>query len=187
MQTTKSAAEIASVEIEIVNEAGTRLPEGEVGQLRYRGPGVSRTQVDADGGTFTSPHGWHYPGDLARTLPSGHIQLAGRAKDLIIRGGVNIYPAEIEAVLRSHPAVAEACVFGSADRRLGETVVAAIVLRPNDKLDAAGALAYLGERLARYKLPERIAFVHELPRNTSGKVVRATLIKRLEEADKAIE
>ncbi len=173
------------VEIEIVDEAGVKLPEGEVGQLRYRGPGVSRTQVDADGGTFTSPEGWHYPGDLARTLPSGHIQLAGRAKELIIRGGVNIYPAEIEAVLRTHPAVAEACVFGSADRRLGETVVAAIVLRPGQTLDADAALAYLGERLTRYKLPERIAFVHELPRNTSGKVVRATLIKRLEDADKA--
>ena len=173
------------VEIEIVDEAGMKLPEGEVGQLRYRGPGVSRMQVDADGGIFTSPDGWHYPGDLARHLPSGHIQLAGRAKDLIIRGGVNIYPAETEAVLRSHPAVAEACVFGSADRRLGEVVVAAIVLRPGETVDVAGVLAYLGERLARYKLPERIAFVSELPRNTSGKVVRATLIKRLEEADKA--
>jgi acyl-CoA synthetase (AMP-forming)/AMP-acid ligase II len=175
------------VEIEIVNEAGMRLPEGEVGQLRYRGPGVSRTHVDADGGTFSSPHGWHYPGDLARYLPSGHIQLAGRAKDLIIRGGVNIYPAEIEAALRTHRAVADGCVFGRADRRLGETVVAAIVLRTGEKLDAADALDYLSERLARYKLPEHIAFVQDLPRNTSGKVVRAALIKLLEDADKAIE
>ncbi len=100
---------------------------------------------------------------------------------------MNIYPAEIEAALRTHPAVAEACVFGRADRRLGETVVAAIVLRPGEKLDAAGALSYLSERLVRYKLPERFAFVHELPRNTSGKVVRAALIKLLEDADHAIE
>ena len=175
------------VEIEIVDEAGTRLPEGEVGRLRYRGPGVSRTHVDADGETFTSPDGWHFPGDLARYLPSGHIQLAGRAKDLIIRGGVNIYPAEIEAALRTHRAVADGCVFGRADRRLGETVVAVIVLRTGEKLDATDALAYLSARLAHYKLPERIAFVQELPRNTSGKVVRAALVKLLEDADKAIE
>ena len=175
------------VEIQIVDEAGMKLPEGEVGQLRYRGPGVSRTHVDADGGTFTSHDGWHYPGDLARYLPSGHIQLAGRAKDLIIRGGVNIYPAEIEAALCTHPAVGEACVFGSADRRLGETVVAAIVLRPGEKLDAAGALTYLSERLARYKLPERITFIQELPRNTSGKVARVALITLLDDVNKAIE
>ena len=169
------------VEIEIVDDAGMKLPESEVGQLRYRGPGVSRTHVDADGGTFTSHDGWHYPGDLARYLPSGHIQLAGRAKDLIIRGGVNIYPAEIEAALRTHRAVAEACVFGRTDRRLGETVVAAIVLRPGSTLDTADALSYLSERLARYKLPERITFVQELPRNTSGKVVRSALIRLLDE------
>jgi len=100
---------------------------------------------------------------------------------------VNIYPAEIEAALRTHRAVADGCVFGRADRRLGETVVAAIVLRTGEKLDAADALDYLSERLARYKLPEHIAFVQDLPRNTSGKVVRAALIKLLEDADKAIE
>ncbi len=170
------------VEIEIVDEDGRRLPDGEVGRLRYRGPGVSRLHVDADGGTFTSPDGWHYPGDLARYLPSGHVQLAGRAKDLIIRGGVNISPAEIEAILRTHPAIAEASVFGIEDRRLGEMIAAAIVRRPGAELDAAGTLEFLGRSLARYKLPERIAFVAELPRNTSGKVVRAALAKLLDNA-----
>lgn len=168
------------VEIEIVDEDGRKLPEGEVGRLRYRGPGVSRQHVDADGGTFTSPDGWHYPGDLARYLPSGHVQLAGRAKDLIIRGGVNIYPAEIEAVLRTHPAVAEASVFAVEDRRLGEIIAAAIVRRPDASLDAAGTLDFLGQRLARYKLPERIAFIADLPRNTSGKVIRAELARLLD-------
>jgi len=170
------------VEIEIVDEDGHKLPESEVGRLRYRGPGVSRLHVDADGGAFTSADGWHYPGDLARCLPSGHVQLAGRAKDLIIRGGVNIYPAEIEAALRTHPAVAEACVFGVEDRRLGERIAAAIVRRTGSSLDADGTLTFLGERLARYKLPERIAFVAELPRNTSGKVIRAALAKLLDNA-----
>ena len=78
-------------------------------------------------------------------------------------------------------------MFGTADRRLGETVVAAIVLRPGQTLNAESALVYLSERLARYKLPERITFVQELPRNTSGKVVRASLIKLLDDPDKVIE
>jgi acyl-CoA synthetase (AMP-forming)/AMP-acid ligase II len=167
------------VEIEIVDEAGAKVPSGEVGRLRYRGPGVSRLHVDADGENFTSADGWHFPGDLARFLPSGHIQLAGRAKDLIIRGGVNIYPAEIEAALCSHPAVAEAGVFGTPDRRLGEIVVAAVALRPDAKPSTGELLAYLGERLARYKLPERMVFIDKLPRNTSGKVIRAELTKLL--------
>lgn len=171
------------VEIEIVDDDGRKLPDGDVGRLRYRGPGVSRMHVDADGVTFTSPDGWHYPGDLARYLPSGHVQLAGRAKELIIRGGVNIYPAEIEAVLRAHPAIAEASVFGVAERRLGEIVAAAIVQRPGARLTAAEALAFLAERLARYKLPEKIVFVPELPHNTSGKVIRAALAKLLEDGE----
>lgn len=171
------------VEIEIVDEGGAKVADGEVGRLRYRGPGVSRLHVDANGGNFTTADGWHFPGDLARYLPSGHIQLAGRAKDLIIRGGVNIYPAEIEAALCSHPAVAEASVFGAADRRLGEIVAAAVALRPGAKSDTRELTAYLGERLARYKLPEQTVFIDKLPRNTSGKVIRAELAKLLTDGD----
>ena len=93
------------VEIEIVDEESRPLPIGEVGRLRYRGPGVSGVMVSAAGVVSANTGAWNEPGDLARMLPSGHVQLAGRAKDLIIRGGVNIYPTEVEAALRTHPSV----------------------------------------------------------------------------------
>ncbi len=166
------------VDIEIVDDAAHPLPAGEAGRLRYRGPGVSRRHVSGDGELFTGDaEGWLYPGDLARLLPSGHVQLVGRIKDVIIRGGVNIYPAEIETVLSAHPAVAEVCVCGLAHAELGEQIAAAVVPRVGQDLDAAALQAYARERLAAYKVPDRIAFAPALPRNSSGKVVRAELKK----------
>lgn len=167
------------VEIDIVDEQARPAPLGTVGRLRYRGPGVSRRIVGADGGLETGADAWYYPGDLAAILPSGHIRLAGRAKDLIIRGGINIYPAEIEAVLSTHPAIAELSVFGIADARLGEIVVAAVALRPGTMVSAEEVQAFGRARLAPYKVPAKIVFVAALPRNSSGKVVRAELPKLL--------
>ncbi|MCL2429493.1 MAG: AMP-binding protein [Alphaproteobacteria bacterium] len=165
------------VEVEIVDEQARPTPPGTMGRLRYRGPGVSRRLVNADGATETSRDAWYYPGDLALMLPSGHVRLAGRAKDLINRGGVNIYPAEIEAVLSTHPAIAELSVFGVADARLGEIVAAALVLRPGTLLAAGEVQAFGSERLAPYKVPAKIVFVAALPRNSSGKVIRSELAK----------
>lgn len=167
------------VEIEIVDEQARPMPPGNVGRLRYRGPGVSRRLLDSEGGIETSGDAWFYPGDLALVLPSGHVRLAGRAKDLIIRGGINIYPAEIEAVLSTHPSVAELSVFGVADARLGEIVAAALALRPGTTLTAAEVQAFGHTRLAPYKVPAKIVFVAALPRNSSGKVIRAELPKLL--------
>lgn len=168
------------VEIEIVDEQARPAPPGTVGRLRYRGPGVSRRILDADGGLETSRDAWYYPGDLALILPSGHIQLAGRAKDLIIRGGINIYPAEIEAVLSTHPAVAELSVFGIADAHLGEIVAAALALRPGATLTPDEVQDFARAQLAPYKVPAKIVFVASLPRNSSGKVIRAELPKLLD-------
>lgn len=163
------------VEVEIVDDIGGPAPSGEVGRLRYRGPGVSRLLVNAAGEQTLSENGWLEPGDLARILPTGHVQIVGRAKDLIIRGGANIYPAEIETVIREIPEVGEVCVFGATDTRLGETVVAAIVTRAGMTFDAGAARTFLRGRLAPYKIPDRFVFVDELPRNSSGKVIRAKL------------
>jgi fatty-acyl-CoA synthase/long-chain acyl-CoA synthetase len=168
------------VEIEIVDEDGQPRPAGEVGRLRYRGPGVSRLMVSADGIISQSDGAWNEPGDLARMLPSGHVQLAGRAKDLIIRGGVNIYPAEVEAILREHPAVHEVCVFGVGDTHLGERIAAAIVTKAGVSPNVEDVLGFAKSRLASYKIPDRIIFVADLPRNSSGKVVRSALPKLLD-------
>ena len=171
------------VEIEIVDEENRPLPIGEVGRLRYRGPGVSGVMVNAAGVVSANTGAWNEPGDLARMLPSGHVQLAGRAKDLIIRGGVNIYPTEVEAALRTHPSVYEICVFGKADQLLGERVAAAVVARPGVRPDVESIRDFGRERLASYKIPESIVFVDDLPRNSSGKVVRAALAKLLKEGE----
>jgi acyl-CoA synthetase (AMP-forming)/AMP-acid ligase II len=168
------------VEIEIVDEDGQPRPAGEVGRLRYRGPGVSRLMVSADGIISQSDGAWNEPGDLARMLPSGHVQLAGRAKDLIIRGGVNIYPAEVETVLRAHPAVHEVCVFGVGDTHLGERIAAAIVTKAGVSPNVEDVLGFAKSRLASYKIPDRIIFVADLPRNSSGKVLRSALPKLLD-------
>jgi len=166
------------VEIEIVDDAGSPLPIGTPGRLRYRGPGVSRHHVSGEGVLVTGDsEGWLYPGDLARLLPSGHVQLVGRIKDIIIRAGVNLYPAEIESVLSTHPAIAEVCVCGVPHAELGEAVAAAVVLRPGQHLDAAAVRAHARERLAAYKVPDRVMISPGLPRNSSGKVVRAELKK----------
>ena len=164
------------VDIEIVDEAGAPLPRGTVGRLRYRGPGVSSALVDEHGGIVPAdPQGWFMPGDLAKLLPSGHVQLAGRAKDVIIRGGVNVYPAEIEAVLLGYSGVAEAAAFPLPDPVLGEVVVAAVVATPGAVLEEAALRVVLQQRLAPYKQPQRLLVVPSLPRNTGGKVVRAAL------------
>jgi acyl-CoA synthetase (AMP-forming)/AMP-acid ligase II len=164
------------VEIELVDEDGRAVPAGSVGRLRYRGPGVSTILVDADGQTRAGPaDGWFMPGDLARILPSGCVQLVGRVRDVIIRAGVNIYPAEIEAALSAHSAVAEAAVFAVPDPDLGEAVAAAVVVRSGVTLDAAELQEYVRARLASYKVPQHVVFTEALPRNAGGKVLPADL------------
>ncbi|HVV93360.1 MAG TPA: AMP-binding protein [Hyphomicrobiales bacterium] len=171
------------VEIEVVDENGQPLSRNAIGRLRYRGPGVSTRLVDAEGRLTEGPAGgWFYPGDLARILPSGHVQLAGRVKDMIIRGGVNIYPAEIEAALSTHPAVVEAGAFGVPDPELGEELAVAVVLRAGTRADAAAIQEFLRGRLAPYKVPRRVAFIAALPRNPNGKVIRDQLRPLVEAA-----
>lgn len=160
------------VEVAVVDDAGQPVAPGAVGRLRYRGPGVSRHMIDADGHVvdLAARDGWFEPGDLALRLPSGHIQLAGRAKDVIIRGGVNLYPAEIEAALVALPGVSEAIVAGIADAELGERVGALVT---GAALDPETLREALRASLAPYKVPSRIVVVDTLPRTAMNKPDRA--------------
>ncbi|MDX2201273.1 MAG: class I adenylate-forming enzyme family protein [Hyphomicrobiaceae bacterium] len=174
------------VEVEVVGEDGRPVPAGAIGQLRYRGPGVSSRLVDSSGRvTEAAEGGWFAPGDLALLTPSGHVRLVGRAKDVIIRGGVNIYPAEVEAVIARHPAVREVCVFAVPDKDLGEVVAAGIVAADAACVNEADILAFVRERLAAYKVPQRFVVLEALPRNTSGKVVKAALAGLLQASPQA--
>ncbi|WP_423459090.1 class I adenylate-forming enzyme family protein [Ottowia sp. VDI28] len=121
--------------------------------------------------------GWFYPGDLGEMNDEGYLFLKGRSKDMIIRGGVNIYPQEIEATLRGHPAVLEAAVVGWPSREFNEEV-AAFVIRKGE-VDQASLTALCRQALASYKVPREIFFVDDLPRNSSGKIVKADLVSRL--------
>lgn len=166
------------VEVEVVGEDHAPLPPGGEGAIRYRGPGVAT-------GFFNDPEksaeafrdGWFYPGDLGRMDAEGYLTLLGRAKSMIIRGGVNIYPVEVERALEAHPAIAEAAVFGIPDAQMGEEVCAAVVAAT--PVEESALDAHCRARLAPYKIPKRFVFLEALPRNSGGKVVLSALRERL--------
>jgi len=163
------------VAVEIVDQDDRPVPPGEVGRVRYRGPGVAEAffrDPEADAGAFRD--GWFYPGDLGVMDEEGFLSLRGRSKDMILRGGVNIYPMEIEQVLTHCPDLAEVAVFPVPSAELGEEVAAAVVAR-GDALDLAGLAALCRDRLAPYKRPSRYFLLEELPRNTSGKTLKTAL------------
>ncbi len=169
---------VFGVEVAILDDAGQRLPAGAFGRLAYRGPGVASGFFDdpaADAEAFID--GWFLPGDLATQDADGFIILRGRSKDVIIRGGINIYPAEIEAALSSHPAVGEAAVVAWPARDRGEEVAAFVVAR--GPVAVAELQAHCAGRLAPYKVPHDVFIVADLPRNAAGKVLKPELTRRL--------
>jgi long-chain acyl-CoA synthetase len=169
---------VFGVEVQIVDDEDRVLPAGRVGRIRYRGPAVADGfHRDAAASEEAFRDGWFYPGDLGNFNDEGFLFLKGRAKDMIIRGGVNIYPQEIEATLLDHASVADAAVVGWPSREFDEEVAAFVV--PRGSADAAGLLALCRGRLAPYKVPREVFLVDELPRNSLGKVVKAELVKRL--------
>ena len=121
---------------------------------------------------------WFHTGDLGYFDEDGYLFIVSRKKELIIRGGYNVYPSEIEDVLHSHPAVAEAAVIGIPDERLGEEVMAVVTLRADWSLIDAELIAYCRERMAAYKYPRVIEFRDELPKNALGKVLKRELAPR---------
>ena len=163
-------------EVQVVDGQDRPVQAGETGRLRYRGPGVAVRLINDDGTEQAiNREGWCYPGDLAAKLDSGHIILHGRDNDIINRGGVNIYPAEIEAVLVQLPGVKEAAVIGEPSERFGETVTAFIVVDETiteDTLDE-----HCRKQLAAYKIPSRYVVVKELPKTSSGKLNKTALLE----------
>jgi len=162
------------VEVKLTNREGLEVAPGEVGEIRIHGKNVMR-------GYWKDPHnpafadGWFATGDLARQDADGYYHVVGRSKDMIISGGENIYPAELENLLADCPLIAEAAVIGAPDEKWGEVAVAAIVLKPGAALDEAGVLALFDGKLARYKHPRRVLFVETLPKTALGKVQKPEL------------
>jgi acyl-CoA synthetase (AMP-forming)/AMP-acid ligase II len=165
-----------NVEVEIVDAGHVAMPPGSIGRLRYRSPASARGyHLGDDGEAFRD--GWFYPGDMASMNPEGFLFLSGRAKDMIIRGGVNIHPLDIETVLLELPGVAEVAVTGIPGGEMGEEVAAFVVTaRP---MDPAELIAHCRVRLAPYKVPTRIEFVIGLPKNSLGKILKSELLAQV--------
>jgi o-succinylbenzoate---CoA ligase len=160
-----------------IESNGLSLPAGEVGEIVVRGPTVIRGYVnDSETPTSAIRNGWLHTGDLGYLDAEGYLYVVSRRVDLIVSGGENVYPAEIEAVLLAHPAVEEVGVAGVPDRHWGQVPAAAIKLRAGAALTQTEVQAFCADRLARYKIPTHIWFVEELPHNAAGKLVRSALI-----------
>jgi acyl-CoA synthetase (AMP-forming)/AMP-acid ligase II len=180
------------VELELVDEDGRVVAVGETGLVRYRGPGCARDFLDENGQPAASDAaGWFVPGDLGTCDADGYLRLVGRAKDMILRAGVNVYPAEVERVLREHAAVADVGVVGEPSASHGEQVVAFVALQSAAGIEGNGVgdgvgddslacsaeqlLAHCRERLASYKVPARIVFLPALPKAGMGKTDKKAL------------
>jgi long-chain acyl-CoA synthetase len=166
------------VQMRVADAQGRPLPPGRehVGEILIRGHNVMKGYLGRPEATAeTLRDGWLHSGDLGFVDEDGFYFIVDRAKDLVIRGGYNVYPREIEEVLYAHPAIGEAAVIGKPDERLGEEVVAVVALRPGESATAEEIIAYTRERLAAYKYPREIRFMAELPKGPSGKILKTAL------------
>jgi acyl-CoA synthetase (AMP-forming)/AMP-acid ligase II len=163
------------VELRLVDEDGKDVPDGEVGQIVTRSDTVMNGYLDMPEQTAEAfRDGWFWGGDLAHRDAEGYLYLGGRATDMIIRGGENVYPVEIESVLARHPAVGVCSVVGKPDEHWGETVVAFVETRPGTAVTEEELRRHCRAELASYKVPAEVRFA-ELPRNASGKVLKRAL------------
>jgi long-chain acyl-CoA synthetase len=169
------------MEVRITGVDGNEVDTGEVGEVWLKGPTVVRGYFGLDEATRESfVDGWFRTGDLGRLDDEGYLFIVDRLKDVIIRGGENIYAAEIEAALYEHPDVAEAAVIGLPHDRLGEEVGAVVRPKRGATITADEVRAYVGERLAAFKVPARVWVTDdELPRNAAGKVLKRELRQSL--------
>jgi fatty-acyl-CoA synthase len=168
-------------EAKLVNSEGNQVAPDEVGELCLRGPHVCRGYWNNPAATaqVLDAEGWFHTGDLARCDEDGFFYIAGRSKDMIISGGVNIYPAEIERELLDHPAIAEVSVIGTIDEKWGEVPVAFVALKSGASASDLELIEFLRPRINKIKLPRHISFVEALPRNAYGKVLKLELQDRL--------
>jgi long-chain acyl-CoA synthetase len=168
--------------IRLVDAAGNRVPEGEAGEVVIKGPNVMRGYLNRPEETAkTLVDGWLHTGDVGKFDEDGYLVLVDRAKDMIIRGGENIYPREIEAVVHQLPQIAEAAVVGRSNAVYGEEPVLFVSLHPDKSISIDQIRDHLTASLAKYKLPVEITIVGDLPKNPVGKIDKPRLRRRLAE------
>lgn len=163
-------------ELRIVNEKGEQVRIGEIGEIIVRGPDIMKGYWQAPELTKeVLKDGWYFTGDLAKMDDEGYIYIVDRKKEMIISGGFNVYPTEIESILFNHPAVFEACVIGIPDEKWGEAIKAVVVLKEGAQASEEDLISHCAEYLAGFKKPQTIEFVDNLPKNPNGKIVRRVI------------
>ena len=175
------------VDLRVVDPTtGEQVPTGAVGEVWLRAPNIMAGyfQRPDDTAAALTSDGWLRTGDGGYLDEEGYLFLTDRVKDMIISGGENVYPIEVEEVLSQHPGVAEVTVVGVPDEHWGESVRALVVRRPGSDLDAAALIDFARQRLAGYKLPRAVDFVDGFPRTPTGKVLKRELRERLGRADR---
>ena len=164
---------IEGVEMRVVDEDDNPVPQGEIGEIVIRGHNIMKGYWQRPDATAEAMRGgWFHSGDMARVDTDGYFYIVDRKKDLIIRGGYNVYPREVEEVLYEHPKVREAAVLGVPHDEWGEEVGAAIVLHDGEELAPEELSAYVRERIAAYKYPRVVWFIDELPKGPTGKILK---------------
>jgi long-chain acyl-CoA synthetase len=171
------------VDVGVVDEAGQLRPAGQAGEVVVRGPNVMRGYLGRpEESAQVLRGGWLHTGDVGRFDDDGYLTLVDRVKDMIIRGGENIYPKEIEDVLYAHPAVLEAAVVGQPDPVFGEQPVAFVALREDEHIEPGDLVEHCRISLARYKVPRAVYIERTLPKNALGKIAKPVLRTRLQDA-----
>ncbi len=167
---------MAGVEVEIRDSDGQEVPRGEIGEICIKSPSnmIGYWQLP-DATQSTLKDGWLYTGDAAIMDEEGYVFIQDRIKDMIISGGENVYPAQVESAIYGHPDIAEVAVIGVPDDTWGEAVKACVVAKPGHNVDAENVIAYTRERLAGFKVPKSVDIIAEMPRNPSGKILRRQL------------
>ncbi len=169
---------IPGVAVRIVDDDGKVLGTGQVGEIAVKGPNVMKGYLNNPSATAqTIKDGWLLTGDMGFIDEDGYIKIVDRKKDMIIVRGMNVYPKEVEDVLVAHPAVAQAAVLAKQDPHRGETPMAVVILKHGQSIGARDLLAFCQPKLADYKLPRKILFVSDFPRNATGKILKSELAK----------
>jgi long-chain acyl-CoA synthetase len=167
---------VPGVELRIVDDAGSPLPGGQTGELWIKSPSAMENYVNAPAETReVLVDGWFRTGDLATVSADGLVTIVGRKRERILRGGYSVFPAEVEAVLLTHPAVAEAAVVGTHHPELGEDVAAFVTLRPGTAAAPDELIAHCRQRLAAFKYPRRLTVLDALPKSPTGKILKSHL------------
>lgn len=173
---------VISVELRVEDEQGNVLPPGEIGEIVVRGPNLmTEYYKDKETTRQSLRNGWLYTQDLGYTDKEGFLYIVERKQHMIISGGENIYPKEVEDVLYGHPKILEAAVFGVPDKIWGQNVCAAVVLKPNCEMSAEEVIGYCKDRIASFKKPKKVIFLSKIPRNAVRKVLRTELKKMVVE------